>query len=241
VTPGTSHLTNHDQSGVYPETYRQSDAFVLFQTEIEGSDRMDDCQPSTDCSVRVIFMGLRVAKVDQQPIPQILGDIPGKALDHVGTGLLVGPYHLTVVFRVELFGKGGGAHEVTEHDRELAAFGLRRMGWRGWSGSLGRRLRGWLGRWGSGYRGSRQTAGPHQHPPIFIHREFFGVDQVVFERFQHVVIELEAQFENPIGKAALLVEHREDLGQDAIVVHDRPSTCASAALRLAPVHSGGGC
>src|SRR5262249_35770406 len=60
-------------------------------------------------------------------------------------------------------------------------------------------------------------------------RQLFGVDEVVFERFQRVVIELQAQCEHPIGQALLLLEEGEHLGQDSIVVHYRPSTCASAA------------
>ena len=57
----------------------------------------------------------------------------------------------------------------------------------------------------------------------------FGIDEVFLERFQGIVIELEAQFEDPVGQAFLLLEEGEHLCQDGIIVHHRPSTWASAA------------
>ena len=57
----------------------------------------------------------------------------------------------------------------------------------------------------------------------------FGIDEVFLERFEGLVIELQTQFEDPIGQALLLLEERDDLRQDGIIVHYRSSTCASAA------------
>ena len=70
-------------------------------------------------------MRLRIAKVDQQAIAQVLRNVPVKALDHVGTGRLVGAHHLAEVFRVELPGQHGGVHQITKQHRQLSAFGLR--------------------------------------------------------------------------------------------------------------------
>src|SRR5262249_52845920 len=70
---------------------------------------------------------------------------------------------------------------------------------------------------------------PDEHAAPFIHRQLFGVNQVVFEVFQGLVIELQPALEDPIGHALLLLQQREHLGQDSLVVHYRPSTCASAA------------
>ena len=50
-------------------------------------------------------MRLGIAKVDQQAIAEILGDMALKALDDRGTGGLIGPHHLPQVFRVELAGE----------------------------------------------------------------------------------------------------------------------------------------
>jgi len=35
---------------------------------------------------------------------------------------------------------------------------------------------------------------PDKHPAVFIYRQLFSIDEVFFERFQQVVIELKAQF-----------------------------------------------
>ena len=90
----------------------------------ERSHGLDHRQAGPHGPLRVVFMRQRIAKVDQQAIPQVLGNVPVKALDDRGTGGLVGPHHVAVVFRVELPGQRGRVHQVTEQDRELAAFGL---------------------------------------------------------------------------------------------------------------------
>ena len=81
-------------------------------------------RPGAHGPLGVVFMGLGIAKVHQQAIAEILRNIPVKALDDRGAGLLVGPHHLAQVFRVELPGQAGRVHQVTEQHRELAAFGL---------------------------------------------------------------------------------------------------------------------
>jgi hypothetical protein len=69
-------------------------------------------------------MGLWITQTDQQPIAQILGDVPVKALNDLGPGGLVSPHRLAQIFRVQLCGEGGRIDEVTKQHRELAAFGL---------------------------------------------------------------------------------------------------------------------
>src|SRR5262249_19906932 len=70
----------------------------------------------------VIFVSDGIPEIDQQPVAQILHDMPGIAVDDRGTGLLVGPDYLTEFFGIELRGEGGGTDQVTEHDRELPTF-----------------------------------------------------------------------------------------------------------------------
>src|SRR5262245_40063092 len=112
-------------------------------------------------------MGLRVAKVDQEPIPQILGDMAAIALNHLGTRRLVGTHHLAVVFGVKLTGQARGVHEVAEHDGELATFGGRglRSCWRHshlWRrGLLRDRGLETLQRWGRGCRKDSRPTRPH--------------------------------------------------------------------------------
>jgi hypothetical protein len=69
-------------------------------------------------------MGVGIAKVDQETIPEQLGDMPIIALDNVGTNPLIRPDDFSILFRVELGGEFGGIDQVTEHDGELATFGF---------------------------------------------------------------------------------------------------------------------
>jgi len=69
-------------------------------------------------------MGRGVSKIDQQPIAQVLRNMTGVVLHDLGCGLLVGTYHSTPVFGIELAGELCGAHEVTKQHRELPPFRL---------------------------------------------------------------------------------------------------------------------
>jgi hypothetical protein len=132
LSPLTPHLSNHDQSGVYTETYCQSDAFVLFETGMQGSYRLYNSQPGADSSLGIVFVCLRIAKIEQETIPEQLGDVPIVALDNVSTHPLIRTHHVPVLFGVELAGEARGVHEVTEQHGELAPFRLWRSGggWR---------------------------------------------------------------------------------------------------------------
>ena len=70
-------------------------------------------------------MRLRITKIDEQAVAEILGNMSLKALDDLSTGSLVGTHHLPQVFGIELAGERGRIHQVTEQHGELAAFGLR--------------------------------------------------------------------------------------------------------------------
>jgi hypothetical protein len=59
-------------------------------------------------------MRLRIPKVDEQAIAEILRDMPLEVGDHFGTDLLIGPHHLTPLFRVELAGERGRVHQIAE-------------------------------------------------------------------------------------------------------------------------------
>ena len=142
----------------------------------------------------VIFMRQGVAEVDQQAIAEILGDMPLKAGDHLGAGVLIGPHHLAQVFRIELTGKSRGVHQVTEQHGELAAFRL----WRSGSGWRGGRHECVVMQ----ERGQRTVTRPDEDAPLFIHREPLAVDELILERLQGDRIELELELEGAIRQAA---------------------------------------
>ena len=98
----SAHLTHHHQACVDAEADSHAETPLLLQVRIERPQRLDDRQSCMDSAQRVVFVRLGIAKIDEQPIAEILGDMPLKAGDHLGADLLIGPHHLAQVFRVEL-------------------------------------------------------------------------------------------------------------------------------------------
>ena len=134
-----SHRADDDEPGMDPDADRQADALLRSRRVLRVPMASTIPSPS-DGPLGVIFMGLGIAKIDEQPIAEILRDMPLKALDDLGTGGLIGPHHLPQVFRVELTGEHGRVHQVTEQDGELAAFGVKGLGGAGggaaeWAGT----------------------------------------------------------------------------------------------------------
>src|SRR5262245_60980597 len=84
-------------------------------------------------------MSLRIAEVHKETVTEQLSNMPIVALNNFRTHLLIRPYHVTPVFRVELGGKFGGVHEVAEHHGQLPSF---RVGRRCSNARCD--LRGWL-------------------------------------------------------------------------------------------------
>jgi hypothetical protein len=132
-----------------------------------------------------------------------------KAGDHLGTGVLIGPYHRTQVFGIELAGESRRIHQITEEDRELTAFGLRRGGHR-WRGDVRRRRRRWLKR-GEG----PCVARPDEDTPVFIPRDLLRVEEFVFQDFQLGIRQPTLELQGTIGNAAPLAQEGHDL------IHDR--------------------
>ena len=171
-------------------------------------------------------MRLGIAKIDQQAIAQVLGNVPVEALDDLCRGGLVGSYHLTVVFGVQLPGETGRVHQVAEQHGELPAFRLR--GARCAGGGLV--LRGWRG------CASSRTS-PDQAPAVFVGHRVVGVEEFFLQIRKRVVVQVELALEGPIRDAATLAQQCQDLIEDGIEVHAHPSvsscmpscTCASAA------------
>ena len=81
LTPCSTHFPDHDQPCMDAHTDSELDTFGLLQTGIEVSHRSEDTQTSTYCTLGVVFMGLGIAKVHQETIPEELGDMSIKACE----------------------------------------------------------------------------------------------------------------------------------------------------------------
>jgi hypothetical protein len=66
------------------------------------------------------------------------------------------------------------------------------------------------GGWWRGER-RRRLADPDQAAPVLVHGELFGIDKILFEVFEQVVLQVQTALEHAVGQALLLLEQREDL------------------------------
>jgi hypothetical protein len=88
------------------------------------------------------------------------------------------PYHLPVVFGIELTRQAGGIGEITEQYGELATF--RRWKWSRRAGSGRRLLPG----------GLRRTTRPNQHCPFFVHCEPLALNEFGLQVLKVVVLQV---------------------------------------------------
>ena len=239
VPSTAAHLPHHDEPGVDPDPHREPDSLVLDEPRIERPHRRQQLQAGAHGALGIVLMRLRIAEVDEQPIPQILGDMALVALDDRRRGLLVGAHHRAEVFRVELPGEARGVGQVTEQHRELAAFGgTRRRGGR-WGGRRGR-----VGCWSRGHGGWRCPrvwgrgggADPDEHSPVVVLGAVLDVNEFLLEQGQAVLVQRELHLEGTIGHPPMPLEQHEDLVEHLIERHDGPSS-SSASSALASCRS----
>ena len=96
-----THLAHHHQPGMDAHPHSQAYAMVAHQVRVPGADGLDNPQAGMHGPRGIVFMRLRIAKIHQQPVTEILRNMSGKALDDCRTGGLVGVDDLAQVFRVE--------------------------------------------------------------------------------------------------------------------------------------------
>ena len=97
---------------------------MLGEVRIEFLHGCDHAQTGPYSPLRIVFMRLRIAKVDEQAITEILCNVPLQALDHHGACGLVGTNNLTQVFGVELACQDRGVHQIAEQHSQLTALGF---------------------------------------------------------------------------------------------------------------------
>jgi len=72
----------------------------------------------------VIFVGFWVTEINKQPVTNVASDVTLVAVYYLSAGVLILRQQRVQFFWIETLGEGGGAHQVTEHNRELTAFGF---------------------------------------------------------------------------------------------------------------------
>ena len=220
VPPTPTHHPHHDRAGVDAKPHGELDTVLCRQTGIQGGDGLDNAQAGVHGAPGLVFMGRGVAKIDQQPIAEILGDMTRVVLDDLGRGLLVGAHHGAQVFGVELAGELCGAHQVAEQHRELPSFRLwgrtsRRYGL--YRHRLQRRLCGLVrhrkrrsGR-AVGLGQAWQAASPDQSSPCVIHYLRVRIEEFLLEGRQVGVVQVKLELQRLVGDPPVAVEPGESL------------------------------
>jgi hypothetical protein len=117
----TTDLAHDHQPSVNPDPDLQGVWYPPVEVLLGG----EDSKSGPHGPQGIVFMGGGIAEVNEQPISQVLSDMPLIPVNDLGTRRLVGPHDLAQLFGIELSGEGGGAHQVTKHDGELATLGFR--------------------------------------------------------------------------------------------------------------------
>jgi hypothetical protein len=138
VAPPAPHRAHGHRPRMDADADGEPQAVGLYQTSVQCLHGVQDAQAGAHGAPDVILMGLRIAKVHQQAIAEILRDMPVKALDDLDTAGLISQHDLAEVFWVELTSEAGGVCQVTEQHRELTAFGFGRTRCGAWRGTLRR-------------------------------------------------------------------------------------------------------
>ena len=86
----TAYLSHDDEAGMDPHAYRQPHPPFSTKALVQPRDGLHHPQCGAHRALTIILVRLRIAKIDQQAVAQILRDVPLKALDRLGTDPLIG-------------------------------------------------------------------------------------------------------------------------------------------------------
>jgi hypothetical protein len=113
--PGTFPNLPHDhQPGVNSYADGKGNPLLLLYAPLQWPESLNDAQARAHGTLCIVFVRPWIAKIDQHPIAQILGDMPVKALHDLGTDRMIGSYHRAQLFEVQMYGKSGRIDEVTK-------------------------------------------------------------------------------------------------------------------------------
>jgi hypothetical protein len=141
-------------------------------------------------------------------------------------------YHVPVLFGVELGRESGGIDQITEHDGQLPSFRVgRRCSRTGFSqrGGLflgGKRL--------CCLRHLRSdclyVTDPDENSVILVDGKSFYLNQVDFQVFDVLIINIEATLEGAVGDALLPLKQLDNLSDQCIILHGRFSAGLATAM-----------
>jgi len=114
----TDDVADNDPSGCDTQSNLKRNPFWA----VQGLDRGNDLQRTSDSAFSIIFMGFGVTEVNQKPVPHISCNVTAEPIDdRCATALIVGD-DIAQLFRIQGLGQGGRAHQIAEHDGQLPSF-----------------------------------------------------------------------------------------------------------------------
>jgi hypothetical protein len=100
---------------------RNADAGLKRYARLQGTYRCDQFEPCPDRPLGIVLMGLRIAKVHEDAVAQILCHEPIEAVHNLGDAFVIGRNNLAQVLWVHAGGERRRTDKVREHHRDLLA------------------------------------------------------------------------------------------------------------------------
>ena len=99
---------------------------------LQATDAFDQGQAGSHGLLGIIFMSVRVTKIDQDTVTDAAGHEAAEPGHDFCNAPVVSPDDFAKVFNIEMYGQRSRADKVAEHHRDVAALGERRTGqaWR---------------------------------------------------------------------------------------------------------------
>jgi hypothetical protein len=90
----------------------------------QAADRLDYRQPGAHRTLGIVLMRPRITEIDQHPVAHIFRDKAVEAADRIADRTVVAADQLPQILRVMAGRQCRRADQITEHHRQLAAFGV---------------------------------------------------------------------------------------------------------------------
>jgi hypothetical protein len=117
-------FTDNHGANVNSKPGGEPGTLLVRKAPVQSGHGLKDGQPGEHGAMRIVLMRLRVAKVDQQAVPEGLREVPVEAVDRCLGGAVITSHHFPPVLRIEMGCYPGGPYKIAEQDRQMAAFTL---------------------------------------------------------------------------------------------------------------------
>ena len=126
-TRGNPHFSGNDDARMDPDADGEIDVEGVLELKRQQFDFLDDVNGRKDRASRVVFMCGGISEVHQHPVAEVLSDVTFESLNDARRACLILQHDISEHFGIQLLGQARVVHHVDEHERDVAAFGVRRV------------------------------------------------------------------------------------------------------------------